>query len=68
MVVYIFEKPRSACDIIEKPRSIAVRLMTIKCNNEVFTPRVGKLRPAGQSWPVSLCLLGFSVDITANFS
>ena len=27
--MFIFEKPRSACDIIEKPRSISVRLMTI---------------------------------------
>ena len=36
MVMFIFEKPRSACDIIKKPRSISVRLMTIKCNSGAF--------------------------------
>ena len=40
MVVFIFEKPRSACDALEEPRSISVRLMTIKCNSGAFTPTI----------------------------
>ena len=39
-VVFIFEKPRSACGVIENPRSISVRLMTIKCNSGASTPTV----------------------------
>ena len=37
MVVFIFEKPRSACDVIEKPRLISIRLMKIKCNSGAST-------------------------------
>ena len=40
MVVFIFEKPRSACDIIEKPRSILVRLMTTKRSSGASTPTI----------------------------
>ena len=40
MVVFIFEKPRSACDTIKKSRSISVRLMTIKCNSGASTPTI----------------------------